>query len=247
MTRFARRQSLFGFTLLEVMVATVLMGMMGTLLMVALNSSIQARDVVEENSGRYQYVRQALSRMAREISMAYLSKHISLSDPSFMTQFKGKRDRLYFSAFGNVVHQRDAKQSDQQVIGFYLATDKKGRNSLMRRQQPNLNLDVEKGGVAQVLCPNVTKLEFTYYDNRYKKWEESWVADPTFFAGQEQQNELQGKPEEQVQKTGDELTPKPWRLPAFVKISMTVEMQEGVPMTWITETEIPLQEPLDLN
>ena len=53
----------------------------------------------------------------------------------------------------------------------------------MRSYHANLNLDVEKGGVAQVLCPNVTKLEFSYYDSRYKKWEESWVADPTLLVG----------------------------------------------------------------
>lgn len=232
-----------GFTLIEVMVATVLMGLMGALLMAAINSSVKAKDTVEEISGRYHLVRQAMSRMAREISMAYLSKHIALGDPAFTTQFKGRQDSVYFSAFGNVVHQKDAKQSDQQVIGFYLATDREGQQSLMRRAQPNLNLDVEKGGLAQVLCPKVSKLEFSYYDNRYKKWDESWVSDPTLFAAQGQVEDQQ-KGEERSE-TGP--LPKPWRLPSFVKITMTVEMQEGVPMTWVTETEIPIQEPLDLN
>jgi general secretion pathway protein J len=237
---------LHGFTLIEVMVAMVLMGMMGMLLMAAINSSLQAKDSVEDISSRYQLVRQALSRMSREISMAYLSKHMALGDPSYVTQFKGAQNRLYFSAFGNVVHQRDAKQSDQQVIGYYLATDKLGRQSLMRRFQANLNLDVEKGGTAQVLCPNVTKLEFSYYDSRYKKWEESWVADPTNLVLQGQVEE-QGKGEKQEQAQNQAQTPKQWRLPSYVKITMTVDMQEGVPMTWVTETEIPLQEPLDLN
>ncbi len=240
-----KKQMWRGFTLIEVMVATVLMGMMGALLMASINSSLKAKDTVEEISGRYQMVRQALARMSREISMAYLSKHVALGEPAFMTQFKGKRDRLFFSAFGNVVHQRDVKQSDQQVLGFYLATDKQGRQSLMRRVHPNLNLDVEKGGTSQVLCPNVTKLEFAYYDNRFKKWEESWLADPSYFAqGTEEQDK-----DEQAKATANfgDATPKPWRLPAFVKITMTVDMQEGDQMTWVTETEIPLQEPLDLN
>lgn len=232
-----------GFTLVEVLVATFLMGLMGALLMTAMNSSIKAKDTVEEVSGRYHLVRQAMSRMAREISMAYLSKHMNFGDPAYMTQFKGRKDSLYFSAFGNVVHQKDAKESDQQVIGFYLATDKNGQQSLMRRAQPNLNLNVEKGGLAQVLCPKVSKLEFMYFDNRYKKWDESWVADPTLFAAQ-------GHIEEQQKTEGERETgpvPKPWRLPSFVKIIMTVEMQEGYLMTWVTETEIPIQEPLDLN
>ena len=114
------RKNFPGFTLIEVMVATVLLGMMGVLLMYSLNSSITAKDTVDEISLRYQMVRQALARMSREISMAYLSKNIALSEPSFVTQqFKGSQHRLFFSAFGNIVHQRDAKQSDQQVIGYY--------------------------------------------------------------------------------------------------------------------------------
>ena len=103
-----------------------------------------------------------MSRMSREISMAYLSKHVFLADPIVVTQFKGYKDRLYFSAFGHSVHQKDAIESDEQVLGFYLATDKNGHKSLMRRMHPNLNLDVEKGGRAQVLCPNVIKLAFSY-------------------------------------------------------------------------------------
>ncbi len=236
-------KTLRGFTLIEVLVATVLMGLMGALLMTAINSSVKAKDTLEEVSGRYQMVRQAMSRMAREISMAYLSKHIALGDPAFATQFKGRHDRLYFSAFGNAVHQRDAKQTDQQVIGYYVATDKNGRQSLMRRAQPNLNLDVEKGGVEQILCPNVSKIEFTYYDGRLKKWDESWITDPLSLYSLGQQEE-QGKEEK---SDGRAETPKSWRLPQFVKISMTVEMQQGSPMTWVTETELPLQEPLDLN
>src|SRR5688572_5772506 len=123
MKKFLRRKSAHGFSLIEVMVATVLMGMMGALLMVSINSSVNAKEAVEEISGRYHLVRQAMSRMAREISMAYLSKNINITEPAFVTQFKGNKDSLYFSAFGNVVRQKDSKQSDQQVIGFYLGTD----------------------------------------------------------------------------------------------------------------------------
>src|SRR5580698_5175047 len=99
-----------GFSLIEVMVAVVLMGMMGALLMGTINSSLRAKESVEEISSRYHLASQALSRMTREISMAYLSKHINLAEPAFVTQFKGKPDSLAFSAFGNVIRQKDAKQ-----------------------------------------------------------------------------------------------------------------------------------------
>jgi general secretion pathway protein J len=231
-----------GFTLIEVMVASVLMGLMGVFLMSTINSSIDAKDAVEEISTRYHLVRQAMSRMAREISMAYLSKHINSSEPAFSTMFKGYKNRLYFSALGHVVRQKDAKQSDQHVLAFYLARDRADNQSLMRREQPNLNLDVEKDGISQVLCPKVSKLEFSYYDEKLDKWEETWLADSM-------QNFAEGQALSQLaieQKSTDSLL-KSGRLPRFVKISMTIGVGEENEMTFITETEIFLQEPLDLN
>lgn len=238
------RRALPGFTLIEVMVATILMALMGLLLMTSLNTSVKAKDNVEHISQRFHEVRQAISRMSHEISMAYLSKHINLTDPAYSTQFKGEKDKLFFSAFGHTVQQKDAKESDQQVLGFYLATDKNGQKSLMRRIYPHLNLDVTKDGRAQVLCPNVSKLEFSYFDSRFEKWQESWSSDPSamILLGQNSGNVDKGKPGQQQDNA-----PKPWQLPGFVKISMTVEMSDGNTMTWISETEIPVQDPLELD
>jgi hypothetical protein len=160
-----------------------------------------------------------------------------------VTQFKGKQNSLSFSAFGHVVHQKDAKQSDQQVIGFFLGIDKDGHQSLMRRVHPNLNLDVERGGRSQVLCPHVVKLAFSYFDSRFEKWDDSWIADPTMSLIHEQREDrAQDKEQENLPNL-----PKPWRLPGFVKISMTVQMGEDSEMTWVTQTEIPMQEPLNFN
>lgn len=227
-----------GFSLIELMVAMVLMAMMGTLLMTSINSSIKARDKVEEISGRYQMVRQAMTRMSREISMAYLSKHINLLDPTYITQFRGKKDSLYFSAFGNVVRQKDAKESDEQVLGFYLL-EKDGKKNLMRKHQANLNLDVESGGRAQILCPDVQKLEFSYFDEQQNKWEEEWVSDPSSLVSQGTIGDQDDQPKSPAQKQ--------WLLPSFVRITLSVDMGDGLETKWISETQIPLKDPLDLN
>lgn len=227
-----------GFSLIELMVAMVLMAMMGTLLMTSINSSIKARDKVEEISGRYQMIRQAMTRMSREISMAYLSKHINLLDPTYITQFRGKKDSLYFSAFGNVVRQKDAKESDEQVLGFYLL-EKDGKKNLMRKHQANLNLDVESGGRAQILCPDVQKLEFSYFDEQQNKWEEEWVSDPSSLVSQGTIGDQDDQPKSPAQKQ--------WLLPSFVRITLSVDMGDGLETKWISETQIPLKDPLDLN
>lgn len=227
-----------GFSLIELMVAMVLMAMMGTLLMTSINSSINARDKVEEISGRYQMVRQAVTRMSREISMAYLSKHINLLDPAYITQFRGKKESIYFSAFGNVVRQKDAKESDEQVLGFYLL-EKDGKKNLMRKHQANLNLDVESGGRAQILCPDVLKLEFSYFDEQLNKWEEEWISDPSSLVSQGTIGYQDDQPKNPTQKQ--------WLLPSFVRITLSVDMGDGLETKWVSETQIPLKDPLDLN
>lgn len=232
-----------GFSLIELMVSMVLLALMGVLLMTSVNSSITSKESIEEISDRYHVVRAALSRMSREISMAYLSKHINLSDPAYITQFKGRRTKLFFSAFGNVVRQKDAKESDEQVIGYYLAQDKNGVQSLMRRHQANLNLDVEKGGRSQVLCPNVSKLEFFYYDGSSNKWDEEWIADPSSLVLAGSLGQVSNQP-----SRGDYgQQPKVWRLPQAVKIEMTVEMTKGNTIKWVSESQVQLKEPLDLK
>jgi general secretion pathway protein J len=244
-------KGVLGFTLIELMVATVLFSIVGMLLAGAINSSIRAKDAVENTSERFQIVRQAVARMAREISMAYLSKHVNFSEPAYYTQFKGKKDAIYFSAFGHAVHQKDAKQSDQQVIAFYLGTDRDGHQSLIRRQHPNLNRDVEQGGRAQVLCPNVKKLEFAYFDSRMEKWDETWLADSGSIVSKNlslnEKNQEKDKKGEEAQVPNSGSSPKLGRLPSFVRIMLTVDMAEGLEMVWTTETQIPIQDPFDLT
>lgn len=227
-----------GFSLIEIVIATALLAMMGMMIMTSLNSSMMAKDKISNISNRYQLADQAMSRMAKEIAMAYLSKNINVSEPAFITQFKGKKDSLFFSAFGNVVRQKDAKQSDEQVIGYYLAPNDKGGLSLMRKHRANLNLDVEKGGRALVLCPDVSKLSFSYYDHRFDRWEESWFADPLAMAMHDGH---------QKKKQDKSSLPKPWRLPSMIKIELTVTMPDNSSKTWVSQTEIAMKEPLDLD
>jgi general secretion pathway protein J len=228
------------FTLIEIMIAMVLLALMGVLMMTSISSSIRAKDTVEDISQRILEIRQAMSRMAREISMAYLSKNFNPLEPTYMTQFKGYENKLYFSAFGHLVQQKDAKESEQQVIGFFIGQDKKGKPALMRKVEANLSLDVEKGGKVQVLCPNVKKIEFSYYDPDIKKWQSTWTSDPSTIVQQEKKT---GDGEASATESG----PKPIQLPAIVKISLIAEMENGEDMTWTTESAIFVQDAMDLN
>lgn len=241
MKKLSVKKRLHGFSLIEIMVATFLMAMLGLLMMNSLRSSVNAKESIEGIATRYHLARLAMSRMSKEISMAYLSRNIDPIDPVFVTQFVGTKNSLYFSAFGNVVTQKDAVQSEQQVLGFFLQDDKNGGTSLMRSHHPNLNLDVTKDGRAEVLCSKVTKLEFQYYDDKFQRWDSQWTSDPKEVGKNSNVNE------EAMQTARRADGHKLLRLPAMVKIVLTVKMSDSEEMTWTSATKIPMQQPMNLE
>ena len=140
------RRGLAGFSLLEVLIAASLMAIIGALLLTSLSSSLDAKEAVESTSDRYHVVRQAMGRMTRELSMAYLSKHRDAPELRAKTGFKGEAERVDFTAFGGVSLKQDAKQSDQRELSFFIGVDPENQASaLMRREQKNPGLDIDEG------------------------------------------------------------------------------------------------------
>jgi len=64
-----------GFSLMEVMVAATVTAMMGGLAWASMHTALEAKTVVEQEAERYRQIRAGLTRIAREVSMAYLSAH----------------------------------------------------------------------------------------------------------------------------------------------------------------------------
>ncbi len=173
-----------GFTLIEVMVSAVLLALVGMMLLQTMTSSIDVKDRVEDISDRYHMVRQAMSRMSREISMAYVSGHKNVNDLVVETVFKGDKDKLLFTAFGNVTRMADAKQSDQRIIEYTLGTDQKtNTQSLMRRERLNPGKNLREGGTTNVLCPNIKSLQFEYWNQELNKWDSAWDTDSVVYKG----------------------------------------------------------------
>jgi general secretion pathway protein J len=209
-----------GFSLLEVLIASALMALMGALMLTSMTSSIEAKELVDATSNRTHLVRQAMSRMVDEMSMAYLSNHHARNAPIVRTTtgFKGDRERVDFTAFGYVPRVEDERKSDQRQLSFFLDTDERTlTKSLRRREQANLDDKFEDGGRELTLLPDVSELTFQYWDPQKSAWSEKWDA-----AGTEQN-----------------------RLPQRVKISLKAVMDNGQEQSFMTQTKIWLQAPLN--
>lgn len=171
-----------GFTLMEIMIAVAITGMMGALIAVAFQTGYSAREQVEQDASYYRMLRAAMNRMTREISAAYVSDRY---DPKRYrdqndrpTNFIGQADRLTFSALANVRMYTDAKESDQVVLEYTVksATDRaaRGRNDLFRRANPLVTDRMDRGGTEDVLFEGIKRLELEYWDSDRKEWVSEW-------------------------------------------------------------------------
>jgi general secretion pathway protein J len=220
-----RRQG--GFTLVEVLVATAILASITALIWGSFHSASGSKQRVEAIGSRYHQIRMAMNRMAKEISMTFLSTH---DDPNtnrprtfFIVEKDSRGDYLMFSSLAHQRLNEDAKECDQSVISYYLAPDPddKAVMNLMRRETRRLGVERPKeDGQAHILLEDVKRLEFAFFDDRPEKndWIESWDT-----------QKVDGQPN---------------RLPAKVRILVTLEDEYGRDITLRTATRTFLREGL---
>ena len=212
-----------GMTLIETMVALTILAIVTTLIWGGFAQTSRNKTHLERTLDRSHVIGTALERMAREISMAYVSAHRNPS-PSLVTVVTafegddgGDADRLDFTSFSHRRLYRDAHESDQNEISYFLTRhpDDSSRSVLARREQNRVDDDPQRGGRVEVLAEDVTGLDFSYYDPLTNNWVREWST--TQGAGQ------------------------PNRLPAQVKIRLTVQTDDGDRRTYGTRAVILLR------
>lgn len=218
--------------MMEVMIAITLLSIIGAVLYEGLTSAIDAKEQIEVLSDRSDEIRISLNRMATELSMAYLSDHYNREERRSKTLFKedrdGEGDRLVFTSFSHVRRVRDAKESDQNVLTYWVDSDPEdGRHTALLRKEKtrideNTGEDVmsEADAHTDVLCTGVKDLTFDYWNENDKEWIEDWDSESL---------EANGK------------------LPPRVRIRMRVQLDETREQVFETQAEIQLRVPIKLS
>ena len=216
-----------GFTLLEVLIAIAVLGLIGGITYKAFDGANDLKTRVEKAEDRDQMMRSAISRMAREIEMAYLSEHYDhkrfRTRPTLFRLKDGRREAdLIFTSFAHERLHTDAKESDEGVFEYTLGTaeDGSGFTDVFRRTNPILDEEFERGGVKQVLAEDVMQLSIQVWDPKEREWKDEWDSNST-------------------EQTGNVL------IPQRVKISLTFKDEAGKEKTLTTQAKIFLGQPLD--
>jgi len=214
-----------GVTLLEVMIAVAVMALIGGLTWKSFDGAYDLKRRVESAEERDQTVRGALDRIAREVSMTFLSEHYDRKRfrerPTFFTLKDGRSEAIL--TLTSFAHQRlhvDAKESDQAVFDYRLDRDSNGKRSLFRRVKSQIDEEPDRGGERAVLAEDVLRFTVQAWDATAREWRDEWQSNAP-------------------PRTGGAV------LPSRVRIAITVLDEQGKERTWSTQARIPLSTPLD--
>jgi general secretion pathway protein J len=174
-----------GFTLIEVTIAVAITAMMGLMVMGTFRQVDRAHELTRDQGDRYAAARLALSRLSRELSMAFISEHWDKTTNNRLrdrpTAFVGKEDELLFTTFAHERLARDARESDQAVVEYTLASDPdhSGEQALFRREKVRIDEELDRGGRKDVVADHITSFRIQYWDPKKNDWVREWSTKST--------------------------------------------------------------------
>jgi len=173
-----------GFTLLEVLVAVAIMGMVMVLVTGSSRQMLGAKDRVEKRDELFQAGRVALRKISSDLSVAFLTKANSAEGSSsdnqwkifFIAQDKGDQDGVRFTSLNHLRLREGAKESDETRIAYEVGVslDETRQLSVIRREDPWLDTKTELEGKGYPLIENIKTFELEYYDDRKDEWTKDW-------------------------------------------------------------------------
>jgi general secretion pathway protein J len=218
-------------TLVEVIVAMAIVTVMMLSVWRSFSATVTATELTVDIQQRYAGIRNAMDRMSAELSTAYLSFNRQPQEIKHYTLFEGRTTThgasLTFSSFGHLRVRRDANESDQSLVQYFLETDPEdsSRQHLYRRESKRLTGDLPeylgRYAPAYVLCEDVHSLQFRYWDPVRREWLKEWRT------------------------TSVDLQPD--RLPPRVEIKLGIMNEDREIQYFVTQTTLPMQEKIDLG
>jgi general secretion pathway protein J len=178
----SKRRAARAMMLVELLIAVAVLAMISMLIYGSFSGMRTSRDGIQRLNDRYREGRIALSRIARELSSAYLSGHEPI-DPSlkviqtaFISTEGTPADRVDFNSFAHRRLDRDVHESDQAEISYFGSPDpaQSGVIDLARRVSPILDLEPTRGGRVDVLATDIDLFDLEFLDPLTGMWDDTW-------------------------------------------------------------------------
>ncbi len=239
-----------GFTLLEVLVAVGLLGILSLLMFEAISLTFKTREQIARVEELNHAARVALRKIVTDVSMAYLSNHVNRDEPASTTLFVGNEESLMFSYLGHERRRRGARESDQGVVEYRLGRDDDGR-TIERREKAIPDTEPERGGTKETLVSRVKEFRLQYWDDKQEDWKGDWKAEmePAVKDGKAgdtgKYTPVLNPAGSQMYKEAQNEELKKFQLPERVFVRLVLEDSDGLEHVFETQARIHMRLPLN--
>lgn len=163
-----------GFTLLEILIAVAILTIIFS---IVYGSFVQTRKAIsraEDAVSELRGIRAAFIRMMMDVNMAFLSKN---NENTFFVGTDNYTDgypddTIDFTTFSHTIRWKDALESDQTEVGYYIQRDFEGNTILMKREKKRIDTSPLYGGRSLELSEDIAGLNFRYLEDG--AWLDSW-------------------------------------------------------------------------
>ena len=223
-----------GMTLIEIMISIAILAAIMFFAWGSFALSASKQERMQEINERLHGVEQAVNRIVRDMSMAFMTVHgndKSQTEERYKTGFVGTTDRVDFTSMGYVRMFRNEKVGDQSEISYFIKEmnndEGESVSYLVRREQAPINDDFTRGGTIIPLLDHVQSFKLQYWDDSKADrtvgsdgWIDEWDTETTAYEN---------------------------RLPSRVRIEIEIDDPLGSdePMMIMTQAQIHLTEALD--
>ncbi|MDP8222169.1 MAG: type II secretion system protein GspJ [Candidatus Lernaella stagnicola] len=166
-----------GFTLLEVLIAIAILGMIVGLIYGSFAATVDSKEKIETGNEIYHEARWAMSKLEDDLGAAFVSKNRNSKSVFLGLTSDGPggmpMDELHFASFNHVKFNPQARESDQAEVSYFVAENPEtGTLTLYRREDATPDEDNTAGGEFYELCEHVLAFDLAYYDGF--EWIEEW-------------------------------------------------------------------------
>ena len=212
-----------GFTLLEIMLAMLVLGMVVAMVSLSLSGSIKAIDATSEQGEVYYRAQVAMERIGEDLTSAVLTEHVEFIGTKGEND-TSRADELSFASMAHIVFDSEDGQPGMGIIGYAVRPDRVDEQHLVLLRSDVLyrpmeeQAERENDGEPFLLCDRLRSVRFSFIDHNGEELE-TWDT-----------RVGEGEEKEKVER----------RLPAAVSCSLEFWINQDEESSIIFETTVVL-------
>ncbi len=165
-----------GFTLLEIMLAMLVLGMVVAMVSLSLSGSIKAIDATSEQGEIYYRAQVAMERIGEDLTSAVLTEHVEFIGTKGEND-NSRADELSFASMAHIVFDSENGQPGMGIIGYAVLPDRDDDQQLVLLRSDVLYRPMEEqaerdnDGEPFLLCDRLRSVRFSFIDHNGEELE----------------------------------------------------------------------------